>query len=233
MNLRALDYFVRRPIRLCWLLLPLMGFESVVSEHPLSPPNEGFIDRGVIGDWALADDGERKLALSVSRAESGLLEVRAYDHAREGIPYLRYRAYSSRLGEDTYANLELVGYGCVDCDGVQLTKIRVEVFDPLAQIVGRTGATCTFILVKYRHTVADDRLVVYPYGDSDFVKLAIEQQRLAGRVFGANAGDLAGEPCIAETADGLREFYSQNAAMLFPESGAQAFVRAHGAAAPR
>ena len=235
MELRALDYFVRKPIRLGWLLLllPLMGFESVVSERPLTPANEGFIDRGVIGDWAIATDAQRKLVLSVARAESGLLEVRAHDHAREGIPYLRYRAYSSRLGEDTYAVLELVGYGCVDCDGEQLPIIRAEVFDPLAAIVGRAGATCKFILVKYRHTAANDRLVVYSYGDSDFVKLAIEQQRLAGRIFGANSGDLAGEPCITDTADRLREFYSQNAAALFPEAGAQEFIRAHGAAAPR
>ena len=232
MLLRALDYFVSKPVRLWWLLLPLMGFESVVSESPLSPASEGFIDRDVIGDWAFATDEQRKLVLSVARAETGLLEVRAYDHAMAGIPYLRYSAYSSRLGEDTYANLELVGYGCVDCDGAELTRIRSEVFDPLGQILGRTGATCTFILVKYRHT-ADDGLIVYPYGDTDFVKLAIEQQRLAGRVFGANAGDLAGEPCVSDSADKLREFYSQNAAALFPEAGAEAFVRAHGAAASR
>jgi hypothetical protein len=232
MELRALNYFVRKPVRLWWLLLPLMGFESVVSERPLTPTNEGFIDRDVIGDWALATDTQRKLVLSIARAESGMLEVRAHDHAEAGVPYLRYRAYSSRLGEDTYANLELVGYGCVDCSGAQLPIIRAEVFDPLSQIVGRTGSTCKFILVKYEHT-ADDRLIVYSYGDSDFVKHAVEQQRLAGRVFGANAGDLAGEPCITDTAEKLREFYSQNAATLFPEAGAEEFVRAHGAAAPR
>jgi len=232
MDLRALNYFVRKPIRLWWLLLPLMGFESVVSENPLTPSDQGFLDRAVIGDWAAATDEQRKPALSVARAESGLLEVRAYFHDREGVPYLRYRAYSSRLGDDTYANLELVGYGCVDCDGAQLTRIRTQVFDPLGQILGRTGATCTFILVKYEHT-ADDRLIVYPYGDGDFVKLAVEQQRLAGRLFGNNAGRLAGAPCITDTAERLREFYAQNAAALFPEAGAEVFVRQHGVATSR
>lgn len=231
-KLHALGYFVRKPVRLWWLVLPLMGFESVVSEQPLSPASEGFIDRGVIGDWAIATDGQRKLALSVSRAESGLLEVRAYDHAIEGIPYLRYRAYSSHLGEDTYANLELVGYGCVDCDGTELTRIRTTVFDPLGQIVGRTGATCKFILVKYELT-ADDRLIVYRYGDSDFVKLAVQQQRLAGRIFGADAGQLAGEPCITDTAESVRAFYTENASELFPEAGAEAFIRQHGAETSR
>jgi hypothetical protein len=229
-----LESFIRKPGVLLWLLLPLplMGFESVVSERPLTPANEGFIDRELIGDWMSATDEQGRLALSVVRAESGLLEFRAYDHEKEGSPYLRYRAFSSRLGDATYANLELVGYGCVDCSGAQLPIIRAEVFDPLSQIVGRTGSTCKFILVKYEHT-ADDRLIVYSYGDSDFVKHAVEQQRLAGRVFGANAGDLAGEPCITDTAEKLREFYSQNAATLFPEAGAEEFVRAHGAAAPR
>lgn len=232
MKLRDLDCFVRKPVRLWWLVLPLMGFESVVSEQPLSPASEGFIDRGAIGDWAIATDGERKLALSVSRAESGLLEVRAYEHAIEGTPYLRYLAYSSRLGEDTYANLELVGYGCVDCDGAALTRIRTTVFDPLGQIVGRTGATCKFILVKYELT-ADDRLIVYRYDDGEFVKLAVQQQRLAGRIFGASAGQLAGEPCITDTAERVREFYTENAAELFPEAGAEVFIRQHGAETSR
>jgi len=226
---RALDYFVSKPIRLGWLLLPLMGFERVVSEQPLTPASEGFIDRAVTGDWASATDEEGRLALSVTRAEAGRLEIRTYDHDEEGVPYLRYRAYSSRLGEDTYANLELVGYGCVDCDGAELTTIRAQVFDPLSQIVSRSGATCIHMLVKYELT-PDDRLIVHFNGGSDVVKLAFEQQRLAGRVFGANAGELAGDPCITETAEKLREFYLQNAAALFPEAGAEVFVRRHGVA---
>lgn len=224
-ELHAKDKLVNRPLRLWWLclLLPLMGFERVVSERPLTPTNEGFIDRAVIGDWASVDDAG-KLALTIARDQSGLLEVRAYDHDVEGVPYLRYRAYSSRLGEDTYANLELVGYGCLDCDGAELAAARAEIFDPLSPIVARSGSTCKFILVKYQHT-ADDRLIVYSYGDSDFVTLAIEQERLAGRIFAANAGELAGAPCITDSAEGLYEFYSQNAAALFPETGAEAFVR--------
>jgi hypothetical protein len=233
LNQRVLDYFVRKPIRLGWLLLPLMGFDSVVSEEPLAPANEGFIDRAVIGDWAIATDGENKVALSITRAESGLLEVRSFDHEKEGVPYLRYRAYSSRLGDDTYANLELVGYGCIDCDGAELMRLRTEIFDPLSQIVARgASSTCTFILVKYDLTDGGD-LVVYDYGDSNLVKAAIEERRLAGRVFGASAGDLAGDPCITDTADKLREFYGENTAALFPTAQAETFVRQLRAAALR
>jgi hypothetical protein len=225
-ELHAKDKLVNRPLRLWWLclLLPLMGFERVVSERPLTPTNEGFIDRAVIGDWASASGDAGTLALTISREQSGLLEVRTFDHDVEGVPYLRFRAYSSRLGDDTYANLELFGYGCLDCDGAELATARAEIFDPLSQIVARSGSTCKFIVLKYQHT-ADDRLIVYSYGDGDFVKLAIEQQRLGGRVFAANAGELAGVPCITESAEGLHEFYSRNAAALFPEAGAQTFVR--------
>ena len=232
--LRARDGVARRLIRLWWLclLLPLMGFERVVSEQPLTPTSEGFIDRDVIGDWTMASDAEGKLAFTIAREQSGLLEIRAYDHDVEGVPYLRYRAYSSRLGDDTYANLELVGYGCLDCDGADLARIRSEIFDPLSRIVGRSGSSCIYILVKYRHA-SDGRLIVYAYSDGDLVRHAIEEQRLAGRVFGPAALELAGEPCITDSADRLREFYTRNAAALFPEAGAEAFVRQRGLNVPR
>jgi hypothetical protein len=215
MPLRALECFARKPIRLCWLLLPLMGFECVMSERPLSPPEQGFIDRAVIGDWASATDAQGRLVLSIGRTQSGLLDVRLFDGDYEGVRFLRYRAYSSRLGEDTYANLELVGYGCEDCDGSELSVMRSEVFDPLSQIVAdRAGSTCTFIIVKYELADAN-RLIVHRYGDSDLVKRAIEQRQLAGRLFGSNAGDVTGEPCVTDTAERLREFYSQNDTALF------------------
>ena len=54
-----------------------------------------------------------------------------------------------------------------------------------------------------------------------------------GEMLGANAGDLAGEPCITDTAEKLREFYAENTAALFPEARAEELIRAHGAAAPR
>lgn len=233
-KLHARDRFAGRPIRLWWLclLLPLMGFERVVSEQPLTPTSEGFIDRAVIGDWAIASDADAKLALTIAREQSGLLEVRTYDHDVEGVPYLRFRAYSSRLGDDTYANLELVGYGCLDCDGADLARIRSEIFDPLSRIVGRAGSSCIFILVKYQHT-PDGRLLVYSYGDGDLVRHAIEERRLAGRIFDTGARELAGEPCITDSADRLREFYTRNAAALFPEAGAEGFVRQRGLDVPR
>lgn len=234
MKLHARDRFAGRPVRLWWLclLLPLMGFERVVSEQPLTPTSQGFIDRAVIGDWANESDAEGKLALTISREQSGLLEVRAYDHDVEGVPYLRYRAYSSRLGDDTYANLELVGYGCLDCDGAELAAIRSEIFDPLSRIVGRAGSSCIYILVKYQNA-ADGRLIVYSYGDGNLVTRAIEEQRLAGRIFEAGARELAGEPCITDSGEKVREFYLQHAAALFPEAGAEAFVRQRGPGAPR
>jgi hypothetical protein len=233
LNLRVLDYFVGKPIRLWWLLLPLMGFDSVVSEHPLTPANEGFIDRTVTGDWVIASDGQNQVALSITRTETGLLEVRTYVHDEAGTPYLRYRGYSSRLGDNTYANLELVGYGCNDCDGAELTALRTEIFDPLSPILAsRAGSSCTFILVRYELT-ADNRLIVFRYGDDDLVKLAIQQRQLAGRLFGTNAGDLAGEPCITDTAAKVREFYAEHAAALFPTAQAETFVHPSRATAAR
>jgi hypothetical protein len=233
MPLRALECIARKPIRLCWLLLPLMGFECVMSERPLSPPEQGFIDRAIIGDWASATDEQGQLALRVTRSQGGLLEVQLFDGDFDGVRYLRYRAYSSRLGEDTYANLELVGYGCEDCDDPEAATMRSEVFDPLSQIVAdRAGSTCTFIIVKYELADAD-RLIVHHYGDSGLVRRAIEQRQLAGRVFGSTAGDVAGEPCITDTAERLREFYTENAAALFPLAESEALVRRRPAAAPR
>ena len=225
LKLRALDGAFRKPRLLLWLLLPLMGFGSVVSQRPLTPASEGFIDRELIGDWTSAMDPHGRLALSISRTEAGLLEIRVYAPEKEGSPYLRYRAYSSRLDGVTYANLELVGYGCIDCDGAELMALRTEIFDPLGRIVaGRSGSSCTFIPMKYERT-EDNRLVLFSQADSDFVNLTIEQDLLAGQTFGANAGELAGKPCITEAADKLRDFYSRNSAAIFPAAHAEAFVR--------
>lgn len=230
LKLRALDGAFRKPRMLLWLLLPLMGFGSVVSERPLTPASEGFIDRELIGDWTNAADSHGRLALSISRSETGLLEIRVYAPEKEGNPYLRYRAYSSRIDGVTYANLELVGYGCIDCDGAELMSLRTEIFDPLGRILaGRSGSSCTFIPVKYERT-EDNRLVFYSHANSEFVNLAIEQDLLAGQTFGASAGELAGKPCITDTADKLRDFYSGNSASIFPAAHAETFVRRPAAA---
>jgi hypothetical protein len=50
-NRSGLAYIIARPIRFSWLLLPLMGFECVMSEHPLVPLEEGFVDEAVLGHW--------------------------------------------------------------------------------------------------------------------------------------------------------------------------------------
>jgi hypothetical protein len=220
----ALAYFVAKPVRLSWLLLPLMGFECVMSERPLVPFEDGFIDTTLVGHWYEQSEDSDSTELAISVRDDGMMAVELILADEEERPYYTYRAYASRLGDETYANLELLDISCPECTDVDFGAAREEFFDDHHPIIADTDrASCTFIVIKYEH-VEDDRLVVY-WQDSSPVKDAIERQQLAGRIFAESDGELVGEPCITATAANLAAWIAGNTEAMFSSGDTSVYIR--------
>jgi hypothetical protein len=221
---QALAYFVARPVRISWLLLPLMGFECVMSERPLVPFEDGFVDVGLVGHWYEQSEDSDDTELEISLREDGMMEIELILADEEERPYYTYRGYAARLGEDTYANLELLDISCLECGQVEFGAARAEFFEDHHPIIADTDrASCTFIVIQYEHT-EDDRLVVY-WQDSSGVKSALEQQQLAGRIFAEDDGDLEGEPCITATAASLSAWIAANTEAMFSPADSSVYLR--------
>ena len=217
----GIGYCIARPIRFSWLMLPLMGFECVMSEHPLVSLEEGFIDEALVGHWIETSDGTE---LVISMRDDGLMNVEMGETDEGERSFYAYRGYSSRLGEDTYANLEFFDVGCEGCDQGELDIGRAEIFEDFAPILAETdGATCTFIIIRYEHT-EDDRLIVYWQRRSN-VKSAIEEQELAGRLFAETDSELDGEPCITASSTELVEWIIANPEALSSATDSDEYVR--------
>ena len=213
---------IRRPALLIWLAFPLMGVECVMSEQPLTPFEDGFIDNAAIGEWAIENEPGQELSLSVRVEDTGMMGVRYY--ARD-VPrsYIDYRGYSSRLGDRTFINLQLIDTGCEYCSEAHLAEARAELAAARQNFIGpdATG-TCSYLIVRYE-LLDDDRLVLYPMA-VDSAATAIDSVELSGRYFPESAGRfLRGRPCVSVSTAELRSFVSENPETLFP--GASRFVR--------
>ena len=156
----AFDYLIARPLRFSWLLLPLMGFECVMSEHPLVPFEEGFVDPALVGRWLQTGEDADAAEVVISMQDDGLMAIDFIGKDEAEQPFYSYRGYASRLGEETYANLELTDMGCLACEPDYRDTIRADFFRDFAPIIaGSDAASCTFIIVRYEHT-EDDRLII-------------------------------------------------------------------------
>jgi len=205
---------IARPLRYAWLLLPLMGFECVMSEHPLVAFEDGFVDPALVGTWIEAGDDPDSTELLITLQDDGRMAVDLVLADESERPFYSYRGYASRLGDDTYANLELVGIGCQACSPSELESSRADFAQAHFPIIaGSDTAACTHIVVLYEHT-SDDRLVIN-WQDNTAVLSAIEQGQLDGRVFTDSDGDLAGQPCVTASATALASWIAANTQAVF------------------
>lgn len=218
------DYLIARPIRFSWLLLPLMGFECVMSEHPLASFEDGFVDPALVGHWIETGEGSDDSELFISMRDDGMMAVDFVLADEDERPFYRYRGYASRLGEDTYANLEFVDLDCQACIETDLAGQRTEFFEGFAPIVADSEtATCTFIVIRYEHT-ADDRLILN-WQRSSGVRRAIAEQRLAGRIFAESDAELEGEPCITAPSADFAAWLAAAPQAMFDPSDVGEYIR--------
>jgi hypothetical protein len=186
---------IARPIRYSWLLLPLLGFECVMSEQPLVPFEDGFVDPALVGTWIESGEDPDTSELLITLRDDGRMAVDVIQTDDNERPFYSYRGYAARLGDDTYANLELVAAGCQACTPAELESARAEFAEENFPIIaGTEAASCTYIVIRYEHT-DDDRLIIN-WQDNTAVLSAIAQDRLEGRVFSEADGDFAGQPCV-------------------------------------
>lgn len=175
-------------------LLPLFGACSeVTTEHFLSEPNSASADRGLTGQWYLADDDQTSL-LWISEPERGLFEAHfmIVDSLTEigtepDVSPMDFSFNTSQLGEYSYANIVALNW-----------VPEGEDVDESERSIGRW-------IFHYRLSEPDT--LVIRVMDADKAKRLVELDQLTGQVFDRRYDT---EVRLSNNAEDLRAFLANN-----------------------
>jgi len=203
---------------------PLMGMQCVMSEYPLTAPEDGFIDYAAVGDWAIADEPGQEIRVSVGIDDNGMMTVRNYqrDVARS---FVDYTGYSSKLGDQTFINLQIEDTGCIYCSDEHLAAAKSELEKFFSDTGQGASDSCSYTIIRYELT-DDNTLSFFPLR-ADLVNTALDEQSIDGMRFPTDAMRyLADQPCIRSPMPALDAFVSGNQRELFTLAATLTRVRA-------
>jgi hypothetical protein len=219
MNLRSfgesiVTFFANRPVRLLWLVLPLMAMESpgcVMSERPLTRFQDESIDTALFGEWMVVDDPGNRLVMSIGAMDQNAMEFRSFENDQS---YIVLAGYASRVGDESYVNLQFVDAGCLDCSEAEFAAKRAEFQRDYASVLaGNPDNACTYMLIRYEFS-----------GDGKLRYFAMDPE-LVLEAF--RAGDLDGEDgeqagpgeyddlCITASRRRLRNYVREHGSAIF------------------
>lgn len=212
-----------------WLMLGFMltgmtGPSCTQSEHPLSSPEDGFVDPYLVGTWYSAWiseegllDAETVFAIVEITADG---EMRVVDYEADNDAPDIYRAWSTRLGADKYLNLQLIECPGCDEDGQRAVEsgrcayiiFRYFTYLP-TDVLEEEFSDEELRLIQTPFDAMRGDLALYQYMDNSVVKDAIEAGEVEGE---AECEDCVRTgACLAADERELRQFVAPRADELF------------------
>jgi len=175
-------------------LLPVLGACSeVTTEHFLSAPNSTSADKGLSGQWCLAEDDQTSL-LWIREPENGLFESRfmILDSLTEtgtdpDISPMDFSFHTSRVGDHSYANITAMNWVPDDEDAEESERS-----------IGRW---------IFRYRLGEVDTLEIRVMDAAKAKQLVEKGRLRGQVFDRQYDT---EVRLSNNAEALRAFLANN-----------------------
>lgn len=224
------DSFGAKPVSrtmlgLLWAVPALMAMDGpgcVMSERPLAR-GDG-IDERLLGEWVVEGDPDAKLALRVGLVDADTIEIRSIESDGS---YIVLTGYTSTIGEASYASLQFVDAGCIDCSPAELAAIKAQFETDYADVIATDPANdCTHLIVRYALD-AEGRLRHFGMEPRRMLEV-VESGELAGegRRSGGPAPPAPPAPdeadgfdyvCVTASADDLRSYVRDNGLAIFAD----------------